>query len=94
MENETYYPSFNPADLPACTEHAARALRLAREAVATLGKGPQLEAARKELAYAEAQAARFPEGTALQPARNAAQRRYSELMEGIGEGSHGWRFRA
>lgn len=39
----------------------------------------------KELAYAEAQAARFTNGTAMQPERNIAQRRYAELMEGIGD---------
>ena len=38
----------------------------------------------RELAYAEAQAARFANGTATQPERDAAQQRYSELMEGIG----------
>lgn len=39
----------------------------------------------KELAYAEAQAARFANGTAQHPERNVAQRRYAELMEDIGE---------
>lgn len=38
----------------------------------------------KELAYAEAQAARFANGTAMQPERNLAQRRYAQLMESIG----------
>ncbi len=44
-----------------------------------------LQLLQKELAYAEAQVARFENGTALQPGRSAAQRRYSQLMEGIGE---------
>lgn len=38
----------------------------------------------KELAYAEAQSARFANGTAMQPERNTAQRRYAQLMESIG----------
>lgn len=38
----------------------------------------------RELEYAEAQAARFAEGTAAQPQRDVAQRRYAQLMESIG----------
>ncbi len=86
MENETWYPSWNPKDLPACYDAGQLALRLAREAAARLGGAPEQaqRLAAKELAYAEAQAARFPADSAHQPARNVAQRRYAELMEGIG----------
>ena len=86
MTEEKWYPSFNPKDFPACHDHAQAALQLAKQALrGTSGAAPQNEALlQKELAYAEAQAARFANGTAMQPKRNAAQQRYSELMEGIG----------
>ena len=41
----------------------------------------------KELLYAEAQRARFANGTAMQPERNTAQRHYAQLMEEIGVSS-------
>ena len=80
------YPSFNPQDFPACQEHAQKALQLAVQALkgaATSGPGQQ-ELLQKELAYAEAQVARFANGTAMEPERAVAQQRYAELMEGIG----------
>lgn len=46
--------------------------------------GSPVQVLQRELEYAEAQAARFANGTALQPERNEAQRRYAQLMEGIG----------
>ena len=90
MIEPTLYPSFNPEDFPACYEHAQKALQLATQALkgaAASGPGQQ-ELLQKELAYAEAQAARFANGTAMQPARNVAQQRYAELMEGIGRSSN------
>ena len=90
MSEPKPYPSFNPKDFPACCEHAQKALQLAVQALkgaATSGSGQQ-ELLQKELAYAEAQAARFENGTALQPERVIAQQRYAELMEGIGTLSH------
>ena len=81
------YPSFYPPEhFPPCHEHSQRALRLARQALrGAAAAGPEAHALlQKELAYAEAQAARFANGTATQPERDAAQQRYSELMEGIG----------
>ena len=80
------YPSFNPQDFPACQEHAQKALQLAVQALkgaATSGPGQQ-ELLQKELAYAEAQVARFANGTAMGPERATAQQRHAELMEGIG----------
>ena len=80
------YPSFNPKDFPACYEHAQKALRLAVQALkgaAASGPGQQ-ELLQRELAYAEAQAARFANGTAMPPERAVAQQHYAELMEGIG----------
>lgn len=55
----------------------------ALKGAATSGPGQQ-ELLQKELAYAEAQAARFANGTAMLPERTIAQQRYAELMEGIG----------
>ena len=88
MAEPTYYPSFSPRDFPACAEAAQRALELAQRALASVGEAgaaePDQALARKELAYAEAQAARFANGTAQQPERDAAQRRYAEMMEAAG----------
>lgn len=81
------YPSFYPPEhFPPCHEHSQRALQLARQALrGAAGARPEAHALlQKELAYAEAQAARFANGTATQPERDAAQQSYSELMEGIG----------
>ena len=81
----TYYPSFSPRDFPACAEAAQRSLELAQQAVANTGAaGPDQALAQRELAYAEAQAARFANDTAQRPERDAAQRRYAELMEATG----------
>ncbi len=55
----------------------------ALKGAATSGPG-QHELLQKELAYAEAQVARFANGTAMEPERGIAQQRYAELMEGIG----------
>lgn len=86
MSEPKPYPSFSPKDFPDCREHAQKALQLAVQALkgaATSGPGQQ-ELLQRELAYAEAQAARFANGTAMQPERIVAQQRYAELMEGIG----------
>ena len=84
----TYFPSFSPRDFPACAEAAQRSLELAQQAVARTdtanAEGPDQALAQKELAYAEAQAARFANGTAQRPERDDAQGRYAELMEAAG----------
>ena len=80
------YPSFSPQDFPACYEHSQKALQLAAQALqgAAQADTGQRQLLEKELAFAEAQAARFANETAMQPERNVAQQRYAELMEGIG----------
>ncbi|CAL8468137.1 g7676 [Coccomyxa elongata] len=86
-----WFPSFSPDDFPACHEAAQKALSLAQAAVAADTTGSKV--LQKELAYAEAQAARFANGTAMQPKRNIAQRRYAQLMESIGntyKDAHAW----
>ncbi|KAK9835405.1 hypothetical protein WJX81_007635 [Elliptochloris bilobata] len=79
------YPSFCPEDLPEA-QAAARAALAAAEAAAA--RQPALELARKEAALAAAAVARFPNGSALQPARDAAEVGWARSLARLGR-EHG-----
>ena len=76
VERQTTFPAFGVEHFGAAAAVARRALELAR-AAAAVSAGPL---AAKELMYAEAAMARFVPGSERQPARDAAERRYAELM--------------
>mmetsp|Transcript_9819 Transcript_9819/g.29541 ORF Transcript_9819/g.29541 Transcript_9819/m.29541 type:complete len:672 (+) Transcript_9819:193-2208(+) len=77
----TVYPSFSPADFPAAQEAAFKSLHYSRE---ILERYPEWEAAQIDAEWGRAAAARFPNGSQLGAARDAAELDYGQQVAAIG----------
>ncbi|DBA79517.1 TPA: hypothetical protein ACH3X2_007704 [Trebouxia sp. C0005] len=80
-EDRQPYPSFCPADFELAESAAKTALQLASKAAAT---DPTSLASQQDLAFAEAASQRFAAGSALGPARTAAEEEYAKALLDIG----------
>jgi hypothetical protein len=81
VEEKSWFPSFGPQDFEPCFEHARYALYLAEKAVKEQPDSPQ---AQRDLAYAQAAAIRFREGSAQHPARYQAEMDYGHSLRDSG----------
>ena len=75
------YPAFAPDQFPIVQFEAHEALRLAKIAIA---EDPGSTWAARDLAYAQATVARWPDGSAISPGRDAAEVAYSHALKAYG----------
>lgn len=75
------YPAFAPDNFNTVQAASKTALRLAKQASM---ENPASRTARRDLAFAEAAVARWPDGSALGKARDSAEKTYSAAMQQFG----------